>query len=231
MKTLIKFSLFLMLLGISFTACKKKTPGKTAQTGEAVETTTKAPDANAVKYVVDPANSKIIWAGSKPGKTHTGTINVSKGTLTAVNNNITGGMFEIDMTSLEVTDLQKGFGKEKLEAHLKGTVEGKEDDFFNIKEFPTATFVITSVTPITGNEEATHNITGNLTLKGQTKSITFPASVVIAGDKISAVAPAFKINRLEWGIKFMSKSVLDNLKDGFIEDEVSLTVNLTANKG
>ncbi|MFT4668127.1 MAG: polyisoprenoid-binding protein YceI, partial [Gammaproteobacteria bacterium] len=76
-----------------------------------------------------------------------------------------------------------------------------------------------------------HNITGNLTLKGQTKSITFPASVQIAGNSLSAVSLPFKIDRTEWGIKFMSKSILDDLKDGFVEDEVSLTINLMAKKG
>jgi polyisoprenoid-binding protein YceI len=180
--------------------------------------------------MVDPATSKITWSGSKPGKTHTGTINIAKGTLSAANNNITKGMFLIDMTTLVVTDLQMGSGKEQLEAHLKGTVDEKRDDFFNVRDYPSATFEITSVVPA-ASEGATHNITGNLTMKGQTKSITFPASVVIAGDKISAVAASFTINRLDWGIKFMSKSVLDNLKDGFIEDTVALTIELNASKG
>lgn len=229
MKNAIKFTLLIMVLGLTLTSCKNKTPGTAAATGDAVKTTATAP-ADAADYVVDTANSKIIWAGAKPGKTHSGTINITKGMLSAADNNIVKGMFEIDMTSLEVTDLQPGSGKEQLEAHLKGTVEEKRDDFFNVKEYPSATFQITSVTAAP-SDGSTHNITGNLTLKGQTKSITFPASVVIAGNKISAVAPAFKINRTEWGIKFMSKSILDDLKDGFIEDEVSLTINLTATKG
>jgi len=218
-----------MVLGLTLTSCKKKTPGTKAATGEAVKTTAES-TAAATNYIIDPATSKIIWSGAKPGKTHSGTINIAKGTLSASNNNIVKGMFLIDMTSLEVTDLQKGSGKEQLEAHLKGTIEEKRDDFFNVNQYPDATFEITSVVAAAG-DDATHNVTGNLTLKGQTKSITFPASVVIAGDKISAIAPAFKINRTEWGIKFMSKSILDDLKDGFIEDEVSLTINLEANKG
>ncbi len=220
-----------MILGISLTSCKQKTPGAKAATGEAVKTTTNTAAADATTYMVDAANSKIIWAGSKPGKTHSGTINIGKGTITAANNNITNGKFMIDMTSLEVTDLQKGSGKEQLEAHLKGTVDGKRDDFFNVAEFPSAIFEVTSVTPAAAGGDATHNITGNLTLKGQSKSITFPASVQMAGSVLSAVSLPFKIDRTEWGIKFMSKSILDDLKDGFIEDEVSLTINLTAKKG
>jgi len=196
-----------MILGISLTSCKQKTPGAKAATGEAVKTTTNTAAADATTYMVDAANSKIIWAGSKPGKTHSGTINIGKGTITAANNNITNGKFMIDMTSLEVTDLQKGSGKEQLEAHLKGTVDGKRDDFFNVAEFPSAIFEVTSVTPAAA------------------------ASVQMAGSVLSAVSLPFKIDRTEWGIKFMSKSILDDLKDGFIEDEVSLTINLTAKKG
>jgi len=229
MKTAIKFSLFLMVFGLTFTSCKNKTAGEKAATGAAVKTPATTV-ADATTYIVDPAKSQIIWSGAKPGKTHSGTIKIAKGTLSAANNNIVKGMFMIDMTSLEVTDLQKGSGKEQLEAHLKGTVEEKRNDFFNVKEFPDATFEIASVTPAAAGGDATHNITGNLTMKGKTKSITFPASVMMAGDKLSAVAPAFKIDRTEWGIEFMSKSILDDLKDGFIEDEVSLTINLEAKK-
>jgi polyisoprenoid-binding protein YceI len=229
MKIAIKLSFLFLVLGLSFTACKKKTDGTAATTGEA-QSTTGTNDANAVNYMVDPATSKITWAGSKPGKTHTGTINIAKGTLSVSNNNLTKGMFLIDMTSLVVTDLKAGSGKEDLEAHLKGTVDEKRDDFFNVRDYPSATFEITSVVPA-ASEGATHNITGNLTLKGQAKSITFPASVVMAGDKISAVAASFTINRLDWGIKFKSKSVLDDLKDGFIEDQVALTIELNATKG
>ncbi|MFT5801476.1 MAG: polyisoprenoid-binding protein YceI, partial [Nonlabens sp.] len=225
MKTAIKFTCLLMILGFSLTSCKQETPGTKATTGEAIKTTTNTATADATTYMVDAANSKIIWAGAKPGKVHSGTINIAKGTISAANNNITKGMFMIDMTSLEVTDLQAGSGKEQLEAHLKGTVEEKRDDFFNVKEFPSATFEIASVTPAAAGGDATHNITGNLTLKGQTKSITFPASVQIAGNSLSAVSLPFKIDRTEWGIKFMSKSILDDLKDGFVEDEVSLTIN------
>lgn len=217
-----------MILGLSLTSCKQKTPGTKATTGEAKAPATTTADATT--YMVDAAASKIMWAGSKPGKTHSGTINIAKGTVSAANNSITKGMFMIDMTSLAVTDLQAGSGKEQLEAHLKGTVEEKRDDFFNVNEFPSATFEVTSAAPAAAGGDATHNITGNLTLKGQTKSITFPASVQIAGNTLSAVSLPFKINRTEWGIKFMSKTFIDDLKDNFIEDEVSLTINLMAKK-
>ncbi|MFK7810188.1 MAG: hypothetical protein AB8F74_20465, partial [Saprospiraceae bacterium] len=63
MKTAIRFTLFLMVLGLTFASCKSKTDGKAAKTGDAVETnTTKAADA--VTYMVDPAKSQIIWTGA-----------------------------------------------------------------------------------------------------------------------------------------------------------------------
>ena len=117
--------------------------------------------------------------------------------------------------------MKAGEGKEDLEGHLK------TGDFFETEKFPTGQFVITKVAPASGQPNVTHNITGNLTLKGVTKSVTFPANVIAAGNKISAVTPAFKINRTEWGIKYGS-GLLGTPADKIIHDEIALVVNLQA---
>ena len=46
------------------------------------------------------------------------------------------------MNTITVLDLQAGKGKEDLEAHLKGTDPEKVDHFFNVKDFPTTSFVL-----------------------------------------------------------------------------------------
>ncbi len=226
MKNLLQLSFCLMAFSLLLTSCGDKPAGEKAKTG-AAEAAAAAPAA-AKTYNINPAASQVLWVGSKPTGKHNGSINLSKGKLEVVDGNIVGGKFTLDMNSITALDLKAGEGKEDLEEHLKGTVDEKADHFFNVRKFPTGQFAIVKVEALPAGGEATHNITGNLTLKGNTKSITFPANIAVADGKVSAVTPSFKINRTEWGINFMSKSVFDDLKDKFIDDEIALNINLEA---
>src|SRR6056297_836800 len=107
-----------------------------AETSEAKDAATA--QAEAMEFKVDTAASIIEWKGSKPTNTHTGTIKLAEGTFSANDSIIESGTFAIDMQSINVTDLE-GKDKKDLEAHLMGTVEGKEGDFFNAKKYPEAT--------------------------------------------------------------------------------------------
>lgn len=218
MKVLLKFSFLFVILGLAFTSCKKEPKGTAAKTGEATNNPAKAP-ANAATYAIE--NGQVIWTATKVGGQHSGTLNVSKGELSAVGGNIESGTFQLDMSTIVNTDMAAGDGKEKLEGHLKS------EDFFNVANHPTGEFNITSVSPLTGVADANTQITGDLMMKGITKSITFPAKVVQVGNKISAVTPAFKINRTEWDIKYGS-GLIGTAKDKIIHDEISLVLNLLA---
>ena len=81
----------------------------------------------ATEYTVDTAASTIMWEGAKPTGKHHGTIKLSSGTVHLNNGNIEAGEFVIDMNSITDEDLE-GDDKANLEAHLKGTVEGKEGE-------------------------------------------------------------------------------------------------------
>lgn len=116
----------------------------------------------------------------------------------------------------------EGEDKANLEAHLKGTVEGKEGDFFNVKEYPTAKF------EMTGYEN--NMVKGNLTIKDKTHAIEFPATVTMEGDKMMLKSETFEIDRTKWGVNYGSKSVFPNLGDKFINDTMKITVSLVANK-
>lgn len=227
MKNLIKFSFFFLALGLMVSSCKKKPSGDAAKTGAAAGEAATA-TANAKAYAVNAANSKVLWVGSKPTGSHNGSIKISEGSLSVDGGNIVSGNFTLDMNSITVLDLKAGEGKEDLEAHLKGLEDEKADHFFNVKKYPTGKFVITKVEASTAGDGSTHNITGDLTIKDKTKSITFPAMVAVVGDKVTAVSPSFKINRTEWGVNFMSKSVFADLKDKFIDDEIALNIQVEA---
>lgn len=221
MKKLITNTFVIVAILASTVACKNETKNETDATS-AKEVAT--PEAQATTYTVDTAASMITWKGSKPAGSHTGTINLQSGAVQVAGDAITGS-FVIDMNTITNTDLE-GDSKASLEAHLKGTAEGKEDHFFNVAAHPTASFEVTGVTDNAGVK----TMQGNLTIKGVTKNVSFPVTYAIVGDDMTLSSETFTIDRTEWGIEFMSKSILDDLKDGFISDDMEITISLKAKK-
>jgi polyisoprenoid-binding protein YceI len=96
------------------------------------------------------------------------------------------------------------------------------DEFFNVKEFPKATFASSEI-KAGGEGEFSHTVVGNLTLHGETKKITFPATIKMEGDKVM-VKSEFVINRKDFGMKYPGKP------DDLIRDEVVIKLDLTLNK-
>jgi len=221
MKNYILKIAFIAAVSTSMIACKGDAKNET-DASNAKEVATAA--ATATKFKVDTAGSTINWAGSKPTGTHKGTIAVESGVVKVGADAVTG-TFLIDMTSINVTDLE-GDQKASLEGHLKGNAEGKEDHFFNVAKYPTAAFEVTGVTEKDGKKM----MEGNLTMRGIKKNISFPVTYSINGDKMQLTSEPFTINRTEWDVNYGSKSVFDNLGDKFINDDIELTVNLVASK-
>ena len=218
MKIALRLSAFLLVF-LTFACKSDKATGTKAVTGAAEKAAPKVMQSTV--YRLD--SGKLNWVGSKAiGDSHSGTINLTNGKLAVAEGKVQAGDFVIDMASITCTDLEAGKGKEKLEGHLKAP------DFFDVAKFPTGAFEITSVTPTTGVADVTHNVKGNLTLKGVKKSITIPTNISIAGGKVSAVSPSFTINRTEWGISYGSGSIVDLAKDKIINDDIALVLELTA---
>src|SRR5690554_6240838 len=161
MKT-VTFKIFLLAL---ITAVFVSSNINTTKSDEVLEDVAEASE-TAHSYTVDTDGSVIKWEGKKPRTTHYGHVKLSSGTLLVENNQLVAANFTIDMTAIVVEDLE-GEYKENLEAHLKGTAEGKEGDFFDTNKYPTGTFELTAV-------EA-NNVRGNLTIKEETKTVEFPA--------------------------------------------------------
>lgn len=173
----------------------------------------------ATTYQVDKSQSKLNWTGKKVTGQHSGTINVADGKLDIENNVLKGGNFSLDTRSIAVTDIKDAGGNAKLVGHLKS------EDFFGVEKYPSANFVITKVTP-TGSGK--YDVTGNLTIKGITNPITFPATVTVAGNKVSAKAD-IKVDRTKYNIRYGSKSFFEGIGDKAIYDEFDLAVELVAN--
>jgi len=161
---------------------------------------------------VNLESSSVEWVGKKITGTHSGTINIQSADLKFSEGELSGGTIVIDMSSIAVTDLSGG-GAKKLAGHLKS------DDFFGVEEHPTATLVITEVTKAGLKNELT--VTGDLTIKGQTHAISFPANI----DAESGSAEIF-IDRTKYGIKYGSGSFFKNLGDKTIDNQFELRVKL-----
>ena len=171
-------------------------------------------------YKVDTQKSSIEWIGRKVSGQHNGTIKVAGGELVVNGAAVKGGFVNIDMNSIAVSDLQ-GEMNGKLVGHLKS------DDFFSTEKNPVSKFVIKKVTPA-GNDRV--NVTGDLTIKGITKSLTFPATVKKDGNVVVAVAKGVKVNRAQYDVRYGSKTFFADIADKAIDDEFELSFNLVARK-
>lgn len=210
----------LAFVAIATISCKNNNEAETTESQEVAEA---APVAS--EYTVDTVASQILWKGSKPLGTHNGTINLASGTVMVMGDAVEAGKFTIDMNSITDLDLE-GDMKTNLENHLKGTVEGKEGDFFNVKTYPFSSFQITEVATVDGKTM----VSGNLTIKDKTQNISFPATIAMEGNVMKLTSETFTIDRTQWGVNFGSKTVFDNLGEKFISDDIELTVTLVANK-
>jgi len=171
-----------------------------------------------VKFKVDEKASTIGWVGKKVTGQHTGNVQIASGELTVEKKAIKGGSFEIDMTSMTVTDITDPNGNARLLGHLKN------DDFFGVEKFPKANFAITSVTAVKGDE---YTVKGNLTIKGITNPVEFPATIKNDGKKLTATAKIV-VDRTKYDIKYRSTNFFENLGDKAISDNFELDVTLVA---
>ena len=171
-------------------------------------------------FKVDTKKSKLNWIGKKVTGEHTGDISISSGILVVDGKLVKSGTFDIDMKSITVTDLKDSTYNQKLLGHLKS------EDFFNIEKHSKANFVISKVTPKSGND---YDVSGKLTIKNITHDITFPATITSTATNLTAVAKIV-VDRTKYDIKYGSGSFFDNLGDKAIDNDFILNLNLVASK-
>jgi polyisoprenoid-binding protein YceI len=162
---------------------------------------------------VNKSASSVAWLAKKVTGEHNGTVGISAGALNVNGNKLIGGNFTIDLKTIKALDITDPGYNQKFIGHITS------GDFFEVEKFPTATFVITKVA---GNQ-----VTGNLTVKGITKSITFPAEIAVKGGKVTAKAN-ITIDRTDFNIKYGSKKFFDSIGDKAIYDDFALTVSLVS---
>ena len=166
-------------------------------------------------YTVDVERSTIEWSAKKVGGGHTGTVKIADGNLIYTGKALKSGSFQMNMSSITSDNA-------RVTNHLKS------DDFFSTEKNPMSKFEITKVTSAGADRV---NITGNLSIKGFTHPVTFPASVKQQKGVLVAVASGIRVDRTKYDIKFRSKTFFGDIGDKAIDDEFELSINLTAKKG
>ncbi|MFP9098091.1 YceI family protein [Flavobacterium sp. RHBU_24] len=171
------------------------------------------------KYSIDTKGSVITWKGGNVAgsNTHTGYISISKGALTAENGQLVGGTAEVDMNTMSDESHDSDSG---LISHLKNP------DFFDVERFPSAKIVLTKVVPANNGNS---NVTGNLTIKGITHPVTFPAKIEV---KVGILTMNGKlvIDRTLWDINYKSGKLLYIIADEAISDSIEFYIKIVAKK-
>jgi polyisoprenoid-binding protein YceI len=107
------------------------------------------------------------------------------------------------------------------DAHLRS------DDFFAVEKHPTITFESTGITAAGGND---YHVTGNLTMRGVTKSITIPVTLLGTavdpwGNQKLAFEGEVTINRKDYGLNW--NAALE--AGGFlVGDDVKISLSIQA---
>jgi polyisoprenoid-binding protein YceI len=200
-------TIFIALLLIS--ACSNPaSDAPKAVTGEA-GTASSAPAASE-KYLITPENSKIEFVGAKVTGQHNGSFKKFSGVIEW------SGQPEKSRVSITIVTDSIETDTPDLTKHLKTA------DFFDVAKFPEASFQSTEIKS-GGAGGATHTVTGNLTLHGVTKAVTFPATINASPGSITVQA-SFAINRKDFGINYAGAA------DNLIRDDVLLKLDVRATK-
>jgi polyisoprenoid-binding protein YceI len=176
-------------------------------------------------YTIDPNASSIRWEGKKVAYAHWGTIKFQSGSLDLMDGKLHGGNFDVNMNSMVNDDVEDPGKNAQLVGHLKS------DDFFSVDSHPTSSFKITRLLPnaFAKAGEANYTVSGDLTIKGKTHPISFPAIINVQGDKLTANA-TFKFDRSKYDVRFASGNFFENLGDNLIMDEIEMEIKIVANK-
>lgn len=168
---------------------------------------------------VDTAASVVYWKGTKFGGRgkHEGTLRLSRGEVEVCGSALVGGTFEIDMRSIEVTDIpeHEPVPRARLRDHLMG------EDFFAVDTYPAATFRIDGAEGIGADSV---RLSGALTMRGKTQGIAFKARIQERSARAVRASAQFSIDRQRWGVAYRGSELTNDL----VDDELYLDVRLVA---
>jgi len=202
-----RVTVFVLVVGFLVLGCEDPGAKVTSATVEPVNDEEARPEpaegSTSFSLAINPSNSRLEFVGAKVTASHPGGFTDFSGKVEIGD--------PVEKSQVEVTIQTESLyaDKEKLTKHLKSP------DFFDVAQFPTATFRSTEIK----KDGDGHTITGDLTLHGITKRISFPATVAVTKDAVHANAE-FSINRHDFGIAY------PGMPDDLIRDLVVIKLSL-----
>jgi polyisoprenoid-binding protein YceI len=232
---------------ILLAACTSNPKGDEAKVSEAEEV--QKAEGMVINVTADDADMEFV--GTKPTGRHYGNVLLSDGSIKIKDGKVTGGKFIFDLNQITITDL-----KGDKENHQKLVGHLQSDDFFDAENHPKVTFELVSVKSLKPDtaaseydsyqnemeqpkedekimelpdyqlEGATHEVTGNLTMRGKTLAVTVPAKIAVSENSVKAFTN-FSIDRTKWGLMYGDESkAVDKAKDKFIYNTVGIGFNI-----
>ncbi|MDP5140891.1 MAG: YceI family protein, partial [Spirosomaceae bacterium] len=166
------------------------------------------------EITADTTASEVMWEGNMLGLYgHTGTVAVQSGNLSVENGAVKSGTFTVDLTGINPTD--DGYDEENTKEKLIGHLSS--DDFFNVAEYPTATF------EVTGTEGT--SVMGNLTVRGKTNAETVQNVTVMEENGSVVVTGELTFDRTKYDVNFSTGAA-----DKVLSNDITLKVKVVGNK-
>ncbi len=160
--------------------------------------------------------SIVTWTGKKLTGEHTGNIKLKSATIKTQDNELKGGSFVIDMTTLTCTDLKDEGANTSLVNHLKS------DDFFSVNQYKESHFTVTKVARQANNQ---YQVTGDLKIKGFSHPNTFVVKFDDKG-KQKTFTGTMVVDRTLYNIRYGSGKFFDNLGDRMIDDNFEIQFSI-----
>ena len=172
---------------------------------ESVETT----------YNIDAAKSKVNWEGTMLKMySHTGTVDITDGSISVKDGQVTGGEFTIDMSTMATTDSNYD-EEERTSANLIGHLSSP--DFFDVANHPTANFVIT--------DTKSGVIKGDLTIRDKTESVFIEELTVMEDEGSVTAGGTITFNRQNFDVSYQA-----SMADMVLSDDVECVIKVYATK-
>lgn len=211
-----KFGIGILSLSIFLAACEDPAANKTKAVTTDTATNSRTEilrQSKGENLRLTPENSKIEFIGSKVTGKHDGGFKQFSGNIDLVNNTPEESQVAVDIDMKSVFTDADG-----LTGHLQ------TGDFFEVEKYPKSSFVSTKIVPDTARGANNYTVTGDLEMRGQKKSITFPAVITINTNEVG-VDSEFAINRKDFDIVYAGKA------DDLIRDDVVIRLKLKTPRG
>lgn len=175
-------------------------------------------------YAMVAEGSHVDWRAAHLGgvQPRFGKLMLSGAEVSTTDNVVTNAKVVMDMNNFTVENFEDQESIDKLTGHLKS------DDFFKVATYPVSTFELATI----DSQEGDYNsrISGNLTILGVTKSISFNANVLISDASVSVKSEDFVVNRTDWGLTYNTEGTEGVPADYLISNDIGFTIDVTVKK-